>query len=113
MRNITLKNGKSIVVDEKDLDDLFELVREELSPELADALEGVIEDKILELDGYKRSLAGELESCEDKLSDARNALDDISMCIDELTEDVRNGMTEEDKIIEELKRIRNYAYRVL
>ena len=66
MRNITLKNGKSIVVNEKDLDDLSELVREELSPDIADALEGVITDKILELDGYKRSLAEKMEAYEDK-----------------------------------------------
>lgn len=113
MRNITLKNGKHFVVDETDLDDLAELVREELSPELADALEAIIEDKVLEYDGLKRLLAEENEACEDSLSDARNALDEISMCIDELTEDIRNGMTEQDKIIEELERIKMYAFRAL
>lgn len=43
-----------------DFDDLSELVREELSPDIADALEGVITDKILELDGYKRSKNGSI-----------------------------------------------------
>ena len=113
MRNITLKNGKSIVVNEKDLDDLSELVREELSPDIADALEGVITDKILELDGYKRSLAEKMEAYEDESSEARNALEDISMCIDELVRDIRSGMAGEDKIIEELERIKRYAYRRL
>ena len=53
---------------------------------------GVITDKILELDGYKRSLAEKMEAYEDKSSEARNALEDISMCIDELVRDIRNGM---------------------
>lgn len=113
MRNITLRNGKSIVVDEKDLDDLSEVVREELSPDIADALEGVITDKILELEEFKRSLAEKMESCEDSLSEVRSALDDISMFVDELARNIRGGMTEEDKIIEELERIGKYAYRVL
>lgn len=108
-----IENGKSIVVNEKDLDDLSELVREELSPDIADALEGVITDKILELDGYKRSLAEKMEAYEDKSSEARNALEDISMCIDELVREIRNGMAGEDKIIEELERIKIYAYRRL
>ena len=96
-----------------DFDDLSELVREELSPDIADALEGVTTDKILELDGYKRSLAEKMEAYEDKSSEARNALEDISMCIEALAGDIRDGMNGEDKIIEELERIRRYAYRIL
>ena len=96
-----------------DFDDLSELVREELSPDIADALEGVTTDKILELDGYKRSLAEKMEAYEDELSEARNALEDISMCIEALAGDIRDGMNGEDKIIEELERIRRYAYRIL
>ena len=96
-----------------DFDDLSELVREEPSPDIADALEGVTTDKILELDGYKRSLAEKMEAYEDELSEARNALEDISMCIEALAGDIRDGMNGEDKIIEELERIRRYAYRIL
>lgn len=96
-----------------DFDDLSELVREELSPDIADALEGVTTDKILELDGYKRSLAEKMEAYEDESSEARNALEDISMCIEALAGDIRDGMNGEDKIIEELERIRRYAYRIL
>ena len=96
-----------------DFDDMSELVREELSPDIADALEGVTTDKILELDGYKRSLAEKMEAYEDESSEARNALEDISMCIEALAGDIRDGMNGEDKIIEELERIRRYAYRIL
>ena len=96
-----------------DFDDLSELVREEPSPDIADALEGVTTDKILELDGYKRSLAEKMEAYEDESSEARNALEDISMCIEALAGDIRDGMNGEDKIIEELERIRRYAYRIL
>ena len=113
MRNITLKNGKSIVVKEKDLDDLSELVREELSPELADALVEVIKDKEIEYEGYKRSLAQEMESCDDERLEALSVLEDISTFIAELVGDIGNGMTEKDRIIEELERIRSYAHRVL
>ena len=88
-------------------------MREELSPDIADALEGVTTDKILELDGYKRSLAEKMEAYEDESSEARNALEDISMCIEALAGDIRDGMNGEDKIIEELERIRRYAYRIL
>lgn len=54
-----------------------------------------------------------MEAYEDESSEARNALEDISMCIEALAGDIRDGMNGEDKIIEELERIRRYAYRIL
>ena len=44
-----------------------------------------------------------MEAYEDESSEARNALEDISMCIEALAGDIRDGMNGEDKIIEEWK----------
>ena len=101
MRNITLVNGKNVIVNENDLSDIAGIVREECSPELAEMVEEMISDKLSDLEDEHKALEYEMRSYESDLEDAQRSLHDIWDNAEELLQYIaeskrinREGLTE-------------------
>ena len=77
MRNITLVNGKNVIVNENDLSDIAGIVKEECSPELAEMVEEMISGKLYDLEDERKALEYEMRSYESNLEDAQRSLHDI------------------------------------
>lgn len=110
MRNITLNNGKNVIVNENSLSDMMETVRTELSPELADAFEEMISDRLFDLEGEREALTQEMHSYESDLEDAGRALHDVLENTEELlTYIVENKRIRKEHLTEVLLEIRLLA----
>lgn len=110
MRNITLNNGKNVIVNENSLSDMMETVRTELSPELADSLEGMISDRLFDLEGEREALTQEMRSYESDLEDAGRALHDVLENTEELlTYIAENKRIRKEHLTEVLREIRLLA----
>lgn len=77
MRNITLVNGKNVIVNENDLSDIAGIIKEECSPELAEMMEEMLSDKLSDLEDERKALVQEMCSYESDLEDAQRSLHDI------------------------------------
>lgn len=77
MRNITLVNGKNVIVNENDLSDIVGIVKEECSSELAEMAEEMLSNKLSDLENKRNALTQEMRSYESDLEDAQRSLHDI------------------------------------
>lgn len=114
MRNITLNNGKNVIVNENSLSDMMETVRTELSPELADSLEGMISDRLFDLEGEREALTQEMRSYESDLEDTQCALRDIWDDAEELLNYIAESKRiNKERLMENLREIRLRAMEKL
>lgn len=110
MRNITLNTGKNVIINENSLSDMMETVRTELSPELADSLEGMISDRLFDLEGEREALTQEMRSYESDLEDVGRALHDVLENTEELlTYIAENKRIRKEHLTEVLREIRLLA----
>lgn len=77
MRNITLVNGKNVIVNENDLSDIAGIVKEECSSELGEMAEEMLSNKLSDLEDERNALVQEMRSYESDLEDAQRSLHDI------------------------------------
>ena len=84
MRNISLENGKNVIVNENDLSDIVSIIKEECSAELAEMLNAMISYKLSVLEYERQALSQEMMSYESDLEDAERALRDIEEDADDL-----------------------------
>lgn len=111
MKNIFVRSGDIFTVDENDLNDLLCLVREELSPEVAEAVQAHFAAKASEVQEYKESLSLEMEACEDEAAEVRSALEHTADCIEELMNDIQGHPMGMEQIVERLGDIKRQACR--
>ena len=107
MRNITLVNGKNVIVNEYSFSDIVRTVKEECSYELAEMMENIVADGFYDLNYECAVLEQKMRSYESDLEDAERSLRDIW----EDAEDLLNYIAESKRIdrkylIEVLREIR-------
>lgn len=114
MKNITLNNGKSVIINENSLSDMMETVREELSSEISESLEEMLSDKLYDLEYERETLRQEMRSYESDLEDAQFALHDAVDGLEEIiTYMETSSRIDKKKILEHLRIIRENANSVL
>lgn len=110
MKNITLVNGKNVIVNEKDLSDIAGIIKEECSSELAEMMEEMLSDKLFDLEDERNALEQEMRSYESDLEDVGRALHDVLENTEELlTYIAENKRIRKEHLTEVLREIRLLA----
>ena len=114
MRNITLVNGKNVIVNENDPSDIAGIVKEECSPELAEMVEEMISGKLYDLEDERKALEYEMRFYESDLEDAQRSLHDIWDDAEELlTYIAESKRINKEHLTERIREIKFQAREVL
>ena len=114
MRNITLVNGKNVIVNENDLSDIAGIVKEECSSELAEMAEEMLSNKLSDLEDERNALVQEMRSYESDLEDAQRSLHDIWDDAEELLQYIAESKRiNKEHLTEMIRGIRLRAREVL
>ena len=114
MRNITLVNGKNVIVNENDLSDIVGIVKEECSSELAAMAEEMLSNKLSDLEDERKALEYEMRSYESDLEDAQRSLHDIWEDAEELlTYIAESKRINKEHLTKRIREIRLRAREVL